>query len=119
MTSYITETVRTKCIVGEALKVRGQKYDKLSLKIVQNALKWSLQYANFRKFSGVACPRTPLQSFLALKLLKINSAEKIRLKKVTKVDASSLKFSEYAPDTKHFQKAYLRPFPSLNVFAFS
>ena len=34
MTSYIIETVRTKCIIGEALKVRGQKYDKLSLKIV-------------------------------------------------------------------------------------
>ena len=43
MTSYIIETVRTKCIIGEALKVRGQKYDKISLKIVQKALKWSLQ----------------------------------------------------------------------------
>ena len=46
MTSYIIETVRTKCIIGEALKVRGQKYAKLSLKIVQKALKWPLQYAN-------------------------------------------------------------------------
>ena len=35
MTSYIIETVRTKCIIGEALKVRGQKYDRLFLKIVQ------------------------------------------------------------------------------------
>ena len=43
MTSYIIETVRTKCIIGEAIKVRGQKYDKLSLKIVQKALKWPLQ----------------------------------------------------------------------------
>ena len=34
MTSYIIETVRTKCIIGETLKVRGQKYDKLSLKFV-------------------------------------------------------------------------------------
>ena len=34
MTPYIIETVRTKCIIGEALKVWGQKYDKLSLKIV-------------------------------------------------------------------------------------
>ena len=42
MTSYIIETVRTKCIIGEALKVRGQKYDELSLKIVQKALKWPL-----------------------------------------------------------------------------
>ena len=56
MTSYIIETVRTKCIIGEALKVRGQKYDKLFLKIVQKALKWSLQYANFQKFSGGSMP---------------------------------------------------------------
>ena len=47
MASCIIEIVRTKCIVGEALKVRGQKYDKISLKIVQKALKWPLQYANF------------------------------------------------------------------------
>ena len=79
--SYIIETVRTKCMIGEALKVRCQKYDKLSLKIVQKALKWSLQYANFQNFSRGACPRTPLESFLALKLLKINSAGKNTLEK--------------------------------------
>ena len=81
MMSYIIETVRTKCIIGEALKVRGQKYDKLSLKIGQKALKWSLQYAKFQKISGGACPRTPLESFLALKLLKSNSAGKNTLEK--------------------------------------
>ena len=81
MTSYIIETVRTKCIIDEALKVMGQKYDKLSLHIVQKALKWSLQYANFQKFSGGACPRTPLESFWALKLLKNNSAGKNTLEK--------------------------------------
>ena len=81
MTSYIIETVRTKCIIGEALKVRSQKYDKLSLKIVEKALKWSLQYANIQKFFGVACPRTPLESFLALKLLKNNFARKNSLEK--------------------------------------
>ena len=42
MTSYIIETVRLKCIIGEALKVGGQKYDELSLKFVQKALKWPL-----------------------------------------------------------------------------
>ena len=47
MTSYIIEIVQTKCIIAEAPKVRGQKSDKLSLKIVQKALKWPLQYANF------------------------------------------------------------------------
>ena len=81
MTSYITETVRTKCIISEALKVRGQKYDKLSLKIVQRAPKWPLQHANFQKFSRRACSRTPLESFLALKMLKNNSCGKNTLEK--------------------------------------
>ena len=81
MTSYIIEAVRTKCIINEALKVRGQTYDKFSLKIVQKALKWQLQYANFQKFSRGACPRTPLESFLALKLLKHKSAGKNALEK--------------------------------------
>ena len=43
MTSYIIKAVQKKCIIGEALKVRGQKYDKLFLKIVQKSLKWPLQ----------------------------------------------------------------------------
>ena len=38
MTSYIIETAQTKRIIGEALKVWGQKYDKLSLKIVAKFL---------------------------------------------------------------------------------
>ena len=63
-------------MIGEALKVGGQKYDKLSLKIVQKALKWPLQYANFQKFSRGACPRIPLESLLALKMLKNNSSGK-------------------------------------------
>ena len=73
--------MRTKCIIGETLKVGGQKYDKLSLNIVQKALKWPLQTANFQKFSGGACPRTSLESFLALKLLKNNSAGENSLEK--------------------------------------
>ena len=81
MTLYIIETVRTKCIIGEALKVGGQKYDKLSLKIVQKALKWPLQYATFQKFSRGVYPMTPLESFLALKMLKNNSSGKNTLEK--------------------------------------
>ena len=81
MTSYIIETVRTKCIIGEALKVRGQKYDKLTVKIVQKALKWPLQYANFQKISRGVCPRTPPESFLALKMLKNDSSGKNTLEK--------------------------------------
>ena len=62
-------------------------------------------------------PPDPLESFLLLKLLELNSAEKkTMLEKVTKFDTFFLeKLSKYAPDMKHFKKAYLRPFPGLNV----
>ena len=42
------------------------------------------------------------------------------LKKVTKFGVPPPeKNSKYAPDLKHFQWAYLRPFPGLNVLVFS
>ena len=47
MTSYIIEAVRTKCIIGEALKVRAKNMTNFPYKFVQKALKWPLQYANF------------------------------------------------------------------------
>ena len=50
-----------------------------------------LQYANFQNFSWGACPRTLLESFLVLKLLKIHSAENATLEKVTKIGAHFLK----------------------------
>ena len=69
--------MQTKCIIfGEAIKVRGKKYEQTWSEIVQKALKWPLQCANFQNFSGEACPRITLELFLLLKLLKINSAEK-------------------------------------------
>ena len=46
------------------LKLGAKNMNKLCLKIVRKALKWPLQYANFQKFSGGACPRIPLESFL-------------------------------------------------------
>ena len=52
-------------------KLGAKNMNKLCPKIVRKALKWPLQYANFQKFLGVACPRTPLKSFLLLKLLEI------------------------------------------------
>ena len=91
MTSYIIETVRTKCIIGEALKVIGQNYDKLSLKIVQKAPKWPLQDANFQNFFGEHAPGPPQSRFWHLSCFKITLPEKIRLKKVTKIDAPTLK----------------------------
>ena len=60
MTSYTIETVRTKCIIGEVLKVRGQKYDKLSLKIVQKALKMAIAVCKFsNNFPGEHAPGPP------------------------------------------------------------
>ena len=88
MTSYIIETLRTKCIISEALKVKSQKYDKLSLKIVQKALKWRLQYANF---PGEHAPGPHKSRFWHLNCLKVTLPEKMRLKKVTKIDALFLK----------------------------
>ena len=55
----IVRNCAIKCIIDEALKVRGQKYDKIPLKSVEKALKWPSQCANFQKFSGRACPEPP------------------------------------------------------------
>ena len=94
--------------------------NKLCPKIVRKALKWPLQYANFQKFLGGACPRSPLKLFLLLKLLEITLPGKDRALKMTKFGTLSLqKNSEYAPDMKHFERTYLRPFPGLHVFVFS
>ena len=75
----------------------------------------------FKKFPGEHAPGPPWSRFWYLSCLKITLPGKMRLKKVTKMDAPPEKISECAPDITHFQKQkpYLRPFPSLNVFAFS
>ena len=57
-------------------KLGAKNMNKLCLKIVQKALKWPLQYANFQNFFGGAFPRFPIESFLVLKLLRINSGGK-------------------------------------------
>ena len=54
-------TVQTKYIIfGEVLKDRGQKYEQTLRENFRKALKWPLQYANFEKFFGGACPRPGL-----------------------------------------------------------
>ena len=59
----------------------GAKYShKICLKIIQKVLKWTLQYANFKKFSGEACPRTPLKPLLFSICFKMILPENIRLK---------------------------------------
>ena len=73
----------------------------------------------FNNFSGEHAPG-PLESFLALKLLKSNSAGKNTFEKSDQNRCPiPEKISKCTPDMKHFQNAYLRPFPSLNIFAFS
>ena len=72
------------------------------------------------KFSGkhvLLSPDTP-EFFLFLDLHQSNSARK----KYSKFDQNLMSYptkkSEYAPDTKHFQRAYLPPFPGINVQRF-
>ena len=50
----------------------AQNLNKICPKIVEKVLKWPLQYVNFQKFSGEACPRTSLDPFFHLKMLQNN-----------------------------------------------
>ena len=54
--------------------------NKFCLKIIQKVLKWSLQYVNFQKFSGGACPQISLEPFLFSIFFKM-----IRLEKKTRL----------------------------------
>ena len=77
----------------------------------------AIAICKFSKFFWGSVPPDSQESFLILKLLKIKSDEKTTLEKVTKLVPLPEKISEYALDMKHFQRAYLRAFPGLNVFA--
>ena len=57
------------------LELGAKNLNKICLKIIQKILKWPLQYVNFKKYSGEACPRTP-RAFFILKMLQNNSAGK-------------------------------------------
>ena len=63
------------------------------------------------KFSGGVCLRTPLESFLVLKLLKTNSAGKTALEKVTKFGGPYLKKILNTPLAPHeiFSKGLFTP----------
>ena len=77
------ETVRTKCIIfGEALKVRGQKYEQTLPENSSKSAKMAFAVCQFSNIFRESMPPDPLESCLVLKLLKINSADKkLRLKK--------------------------------------
>ena len=50
-------------------------------------------------FKGRACPRTPLEPFFILNMLQNDSAVKLRLKGMSKLDAPSLKKFLNTPQT--------------------
>ena len=71
-----------------------------------------------KNFPGEHASQTTLEPFLFLNLLQINSAGKNRptLETMSKFNALvPEKMFEYAPDMKHFRRAYLRLFLDLNV----
>ena len=64
-------------------------------------------------------PPDPLELFLFLNLLQINSAGKNYAWKGDKIWGPYLKnTSDYALNMKNLQKAYFRYFPRLNVYRF-
>ena len=74
----------------------------------------------FKNFPGKHAPGLPWNRFCYLGCLKLTLPEKtLRLKSDEIFVPFPEKNSEYASDTQHFQKAYVRPFPNLNVLVFS
>ena len=81
-------------ICGETLKLRSQKYEQTLPVNCLKSTKMAITVCKFSKFSGEACPRTPLESFLLLSCLKLTLPalpEKNKLKKVAKFGAPFLK----------------------------
>ena len=115
--------MRTKCIIfGKAIKIRNQNYKQNLPENYSKSTKMTITVCKFSKIFRGSNGVFVSFLFLLLKLLKwlkIYSAEKTMLEKVTKFNALPKKISEYVPDMKHFKKADLRPFPGLNVFVFS
>ena len=77
-THSLTKNLRTKCIIfGEALRVRVKKFKQTLPENYSKSTKIAITAFKFQKFSGGACPRTPLELFLFLNQLQFCSAEKI------------------------------------------
>ena len=88
------KNVQTKCILfGEAPRIRVKKFKHNLPENYSKSTKIaiSLQHVNFQKFSGGACPRTPLE-LSWFNQLQICSAEKNTLKKMWKLCPPLLKF---------------------------
>ena len=64
LSTYTIENVRTKCIIfGEALKIKVKQFKRNFPNNYSKSIKIAITECKFSKFSGVACPRTPLKVF--------------------------------------------------------
>ena len=92
----------------------AKNLNKICLKIGQKVLKWPLQYVNFQKCFGAACPRTLLEPFLFSIYFKIIRPENSTPENMAKFGALSLKkILEYVADMKTFFKGLFTPFLGL------
>ena len=76
---------------------------------------------SFHEFAEVACPRTLSGAFFfgSSICFKLILPEKNYAGKYVENWCPFLKkIFDYASDMKHFQRAYLRPFPRLDVYGF-
>ena len=97
--------------------LEAKNLNKICLKIVQKVLKWRLQYVNSQKFSGGACPRTPLELFLFSICFKIILPEKTTL--VSKISRLPLPENFLSRRMKTFFKGLFLPFLGLTIFVLS
>ena len=106
------------CLVKHS-ELGAKNFNKIRPKIVKQVLKWPLQHVNFQKFSGGACPRTPLEPFLFSICIKITLPKKTTLGIYVKMWCPlPEKNSEYAADMKTFFKGLIYTFFGSNVFVF-
>ena len=71
----LCETQFVECYVSIPVKhskLGAKSFKKVCPTTVQNGLKWPLQYVNFQKFSGEACPQTLWSLFFVLQLGSIS-----------------------------------------------
>ena len=79
----------------------------------------TITVCKFSKICRGSMPPDPLKSFLLIQLLKITVPGKNCARKSDEIwYPLPEKNFEYAPDMKHFERTYLRPYPGLNVFVF-
>ena len=98
----------------EALKIRGKKFRQNLRENCSKSTKIAIAVGKFSKILRGSMPPDLHIRFCSAIPFKFILPEKIRLK-MSKFDTPvPKKISEYAPDVKPFQRAYLRSFAGLN-----